>query len=220
MEEFVKSLQKLEISTSGLGPRNLIEFNPINETTALLNQWLLYRGVRVASLKDVNELSIEEIVRPGKPFNGFVNFDPKDASLVFLKSWLSYFGIGGDSVDKNWWIKKTQQILNLLKSLSKIETLTQKFKRWINLRKQLRKRDKNIELLNLQLKRLIELKIQTQPMVNNNQPTLQQKNEWFLKNLLAKSMDASAVFVPLLFYQIQKKKKIKKKPNIENGNKR
>lgn len=201
--EFVDKLHQLNIPTNGLGPKTLIEFNPNNENPKLVGQWLNYRGQPYRNLEDVVDLSLQELTRPGKPFSAFVDFDPKDASVEFMKAWLSNFGVGGSSNDKNWWVKKTKQMLHLLKSLSKRETLSQKFARLIDLRKKQKQKNRKMALLNLQLTRLIDLKSNI-PLIDYN--TNIDKKEWFVKQLLAKALDASAVAVPVFFYTINKRK--------------
>lgn len=201
-EEFVSKLNTLGIPTHGLGFNNVIEFNPNNESTKLLSQWLTYRGITYRNLQDVKDVSILEIARPGKPFSGFTSFDPNDATVEFMKAWLSQFGIGGNSNDRTWWIKRTKKMLKLLNSLSKMETMKQKFQRLIELRKKLKAQNRKMALLNLQLTRLINIEPEMKTKPNYEIPD---KNILFAKQLLAKAFDATAIAFPIFFYQIQKK---------------
>ena len=97
-------------------------FEPAEETSRLLTQWLHFRKYPLATLAT---LPHSELVRISKmdmeqhgnspPFTQFVDFDPAAASEDFLVMWLSWFGVTSvQAQSKVWWVQISQKIQRLV----------------------------------------------------------------------------------------------------------
>lgn len=209
MDEFESLLEQLNIPSSSptrtIG--GVVDFNPQQQKHSLLKRWLQYRGVTLPlSDDDLFTFTTNELARRGKPFFGFVDFNPQDASLEFLKTWLSYFGIAGDDTkDKPWFVKQTKSIQHILRDLSKKESVLQKFEKLIELREEMKRKAHKISTLNLLLQRVVNE--EQDAIVSSSLAQPEQNKVWFLKQVLARALDASAVATPLFFYQLTPKRK-------------
>lgn len=107
----------LSLCTAAQPPDDMMLFNPQKESTALLRDWLVYRGVQPAA--EDSELAAQvtqdmEDKRNSPAIIGFTNFDVGSASKEFLRIWLSWFGVGSDVKQSlQWWQDRARHVQNL-----------------------------------------------------------------------------------------------------------
>jgi hypothetical protein len=209
---FGSYLKRLHIKTDLIGcVRDVVEFNPMQEKDVLLKQWLLFRGVHFTENSDLRLLASEEIRNFGKPLTAFSAFDPSVASIAFLRAWLSCFGITGDATDHAWWVKRARALLTLLNKLSSRESRLEKYERFLALR---RKKQRWVRWMTDLNDVFDTFSTQDFIRINGSQKdrtidaTTHKKTteSTFVKQLLAAALDASAISVPLLLYQVQESK--------------
>jgi len=107
----------LSLCTAAQPPRDMLLFDPRKESSALLRDWLVYRGVQPAA--EDSEL-VEQVLqdmeqkRNSPAIIGFTNFDVGSASKEFLRLWLSWFGVGSDvKQPRTWWQERARHVQSL-----------------------------------------------------------------------------------------------------------
>jgi hypothetical protein len=127
-KQLVTFLSKIHVESLGiLCPRlnvnkNLVPFEPANESAELLQAWLRYRGFSNSEVRQWTDDKL--IVESNKDlrengnsptFSGFIQFNPDTASTQFLKLWLSWFGVTSfEERPHKWWTQRVRTIQEML----------------------------------------------------------------------------------------------------------
>ena len=89
-------------------------FNPYEENQQVLQAWIEYRQIKPQDL-DLIQAIVDDMGQNGNdpPFAGFTNFNPRDVSQDFLKTWLSWYGVGtaSASAPKSEWEELAGKIM-------------------------------------------------------------------------------------------------------------
>ena len=97
-------------------------FDPSEESSPLLKDWLNYRGQlcpedQFLAHEELVKLAQEDLTTtPDQTFSNFIDFDPTQASSAFLKAWLSWHGVTylSSSVKKETWVARASLIRSSL----------------------------------------------------------------------------------------------------------
>ena len=107
----------LSLCTAAQLPRGMLLFSPEKESSALLRDWLVYRGVQPAEEdSDLVAQVMHDMEEKGNSpaMIGFTKFDVGSASKEFLRIWLSWFGVGSDvKQSRKWWQERARHVQNL-----------------------------------------------------------------------------------------------------------
>lgn len=109
----------LSLCNSALPPSSWLLFDPDGESNKFLKQWLAYRGVKPVNSKLSEQVKEDMHAKHNSPpMTGFVDFDVEDASVDFLRIWLSWFGLGSNRErSRGWWEKKAREAQEVRRSV-------------------------------------------------------------------------------------------------------
>jgi hypothetical protein len=109
----------LSLCNSALPPSSWLLFNPDEESPKLLKQWLAYRGVKPHNSNLSEQVKEDMHAKRNSPsMTGFVDFDVEEASVDFLRIWLSWFGLGSNRErSRAWWVKHAREAQEVRRSV-------------------------------------------------------------------------------------------------------
>lgn len=213
--QLVKFLRRLNVETLGvLCPtleidRGIMEFDPSLESQETLHAWLLYRGFAEVQLEGTSKdtlvsMSIADMADNGNfpPFADFLTFNPRRASVDFLRRWLSWYGITSPefvSATREWWEDRAQRLLSLFPPHEHHDTiLIDEFKDLEKLQQLIIETNEFFFQLHLCFNGLSDFDLD----IIMKEPLDQQAQEvWDKKKVLALALDAAAVAVPIVLHK-------------------
>lgn len=109
----------LSLCNSALPPSSWLLFNPDEESPKFLKKWLAYRGVKPTNSKLSEQVKEDMHAKRNSPsMTGFVDFDVAEASVDFLRIWLSWFGLGSNRErSRGWWEKHAREAQDIRRSV-------------------------------------------------------------------------------------------------------